>query len=132
MYRSQSANFDLLAGVRYVAVDSNVSLDIFTPLPGAVPSRNFSDNKDLVDPIVGVKGKFELGKKWFVPYYFDAGGFGIDSVWTWQAFGGVGYRFSNLFSMVLAYRHLQYNFNDNKLLKDFYMSGAELGFLFRF
>lgn len=34
--------------------------------------------------------------------------------------------------MILAYRHLQYDFNDNKLLKDFYMSGVELGFLFRF
>lgn len=132
VYRSESVRFDLLAGLRYAGFDSKVTLDVSTPLPVQFPSRTFSDKIDLVDPIVGIKGRFELGKGWFVPYYFDAGGFGINNEWSWQAFGGVGYRFSKLFSMVLAYRHLQYNFNDNKLLKDVYLSGAELGFLFRF
>ena len=124
--------FDLLAGLRYAGIDSDVTLDLSTPLPISFPSHYFSYKIDIVDPIVGIKGRFELGKGWFIPYYFDAGGFGINNEWSWQAFGGLGYHFSKLFSMVFAYRHLQYNFDDNKFLKDFYMSDAELGFVFRF
>jgi len=132
LYRSESTRFDLLAGIRYIGMDTEVTLNASTPLSITIPSRNFSERKDIVDPIVGFKGRFELGKGWFLPYYLDIGGFGVNDEWTWQAFGGVGYHFSKLFSMVLAYRHLQYNFNDNKLVKDFYMTGAQLGFIFRF
>ena len=49
-----------------------------------------------------------------------------------QPKGGIGYHFSKLFSMTLAYRHLQYNFDNDKLLNDIYMSGGMLGFVFRF
>jgi opacity protein-like surface antigen len=132
LYRSQDIRFDFLAGIRYIGLDSNVTLNASTPLPVTIPSRDFSYKKDLVDPIVGIKGRFELGKGWFIPYYFDAGGFGINNEWSWQAYGGVGYHFSKLFSMNLGYRHLQYYFDNNKLLKDVYMSGPQLGFVFRF
>ncbi|WP_455379493.1 hypothetical protein [Petrachloros mirabilis] len=132
LYRSQDIQFDFLAGVRYVALDTHADLNFSTTLPVGIPSRNFSYNLDLVDPIVGIKGRFELGKGWFIPYYFDAGGFGINNEWSWQAYGAIGYHFSKLFSMTLGYRHLQYNFDNDKLLNDFYMSGGQLGFIFRF
>jgi len=57
---------------------------------------------------------------------------GINNEWSWQVYGGIGYHFSKLFSMTLAYRHLQYNFDNDKLLNDIYLSGAQLGFVFRF
>jgi hypothetical protein len=132
LYRSQDIQFDFLAGVRYLALDTSATLNFSTTLPVGIPSRNFSYKPDLVDPIVGIKGRFELGKGWFIPYYFDAGGFGINDEWSWQAYGGIGYHFSKLFSMTLGYRHLQYNFNNNKLLQDMYLSGGMLGFAFRF
>jgi len=132
LYRSRDIKFDFLAGVRYLGIDSHANLDAAIAIPISVPSRNFTYKKDLVDPIVGIKGRFELGKGWFIPYYFDGGGFGINNEWSWQAFGGLGYHFSELFSMTLGYRHLQYNYNNNVLLKDVYMSGGLLGFIFRF
>jgi hypothetical protein len=132
LYLSESTRFDVLAGVRYIGMDTDVTLNPSIGLPIALPSRNVSVSKDLVDPIVGFKGRFELGKGWFLPYYADVGGFGINKEWTWQVFGGVGYHFSKLYSMVLAYRHLEYDFADSEPIKDVYMSGVELGFVFRF
>ena len=129
LYRTQSTQLDFLVGVRYLALDTDVSLN-FPPVN--FTTRSFSNDRDLVDPIVGVKGRFELGKGWFIPYYFDGGGFGINNEWSWQAYGAIGYHFSELFSMTLGYRHLQYNFDTDRLLKDFYLSGALLGFVFRF
>ncbi|HXX53612.1 MAG TPA: hypothetical protein VEI28_03475, partial [Thermodesulfovibrionales bacterium] len=87
LYRSADIRFDFLAGVRYLGEDSHANLSASTSFPVSLPSRNFTYNKGLVDPIVGIKGRFELGKGWFIPYYFDGGGFGINNEWSWQAFG---------------------------------------------
>jgi len=89
VFRNEYLNFNLLAGLRYAEIDGDVKLDITGPLSGLVPSRSFSRKESYIDPIIGFKGKFELGKKWYLPYYFDIGGFGVDSDLTLQAFAGI-------------------------------------------
>ena len=132
VFRNENLDFDLLGGVRYAGIDGKATLNVAGPLPGGVPSRKFSDSETFIDPIVGFKGKFELGKKWYVPYYFDIGGFSVDSDMTLQAFGGIGYRFCDWFSMVLGYRYLYYDFGNSKLVKDVKLYGGNLGFAFTF
>ena len=132
VFRNEYLNFDLLAGVRYAGVDVKVDLDIIGPPPAFVSSQTFSKTESFVDPIVGFKGKFELGKKWYLPYYFDIGGFSVDSDVTLQAFAGIGYRFCDWFSMLLGYRYLYYDFGDSKLVKDLNLYGGALGFSFTF
>jgi opacity protein-like surface antigen len=132
VFRNEYLNFDLLAGVRYAGVDGKVDLDIIGPPPAFVSSQTFSKTESFVDPIVGFKGKFELGKKWYLPYYFDIGGFSVDSDVTLQAFAGIGYRFCDWFSMLLGYRYLYYDFGDSKLVKDLNLYGGALGFSFTF
>jgi hypothetical protein len=132
VFRNEHLNFDLLAGVRYAEIDGKANLDIAGPLPAWVRSRTFSKTESFVDPIVGFKGKFDLSKKWYLPYYFDIGGFGVDSDLTLQAFGGIGYRFCDWFSMVLGYRYLYYDFGNSKLVKDLNLYGGSLGFSFTF
>ena len=132
VFRNGYFNFDPLVGVRYVVVDADVSLDIVGTLPDEVSSRRFSKTESFVDPIIGFRGKFELGKNWYLPYHFDIGGFGIDSDLTVHAFAGIGYRFSKLFSMMLGYRYLYYDFGNTNLVKDLNMYGPALGFSFTF
>ena len=135
VYRNENSNFDLLAGLRYVSFEGDASLNITAPFPGWVASRNFSETESYVDPIVGFKGKFEFGKnkKWYLPYYFDIGGFSIDSDLTLQAFAGIGYRFTDWFSTVLGYRYMYYDFgDDSKLVEDVNFYGGTLGFSFSF
>lgn len=132
VHLSESARFDLLAGIRYIEIDGDLTLDASTTLPVEIPSRKFSPGTDKLDPIVGFRGRFELGKGWFIPYYADIGGFNINDEWTWQLYGGIGYQFSKLFSMTLGYRHLEYNFDDGEPIEDLYLSGGQLGFVFRF
>jgi hypothetical protein len=130
VFRNEFMNFDLLAGLRYAGIDAKASLDIIGPPPVGVRSPTFSKTENYYDPIVGFRGKFELGKRWFFPYYFDVGG--LDSDFTLQAFGGVGYHFCDWFSMVLGYRYLYYDFGSSKLVKDVSLSGGMLGFAFSF
>ncbi len=133
VFRNEYSNFNLLAGVRYAEIDGKVNLDIAGPLPDWVLSRTFSRKESYFDPIIGFKGKFELGKKWYLPYYFDIGGFGVDSDLTLQAFAGIGYQFVDWFSMVLGYRYLYYDFgDDSELVENLNLYGATLGFNFTF
>ena len=133
VFRNEYSNFNLLAGVRYAEIDGKVNLDIAGPLPGGVLSRTFSREESYFDPIIGFKGKFELGKKWYLPYYFDIGGFGVDSDLTLHAFAGIGYQFVDWFSMVLGYRYLYYDFgDDSELVENLNLYGATLGFNFTF
>jgi hypothetical protein len=64
--------------------------------------------------------------------YFDIGGFGASSDLTLQAFAGIGYRFTDWFSMVLGYRYLYYDFGDTKFVKDLNLYGGSLGLNFSF
>jgi hypothetical protein len=131
VYRTKTVDFNVVAGVRYADIEGKVTLDVAGPLPAGFRSAKVSERDYFIDPIVGIRGRFELGKKWFIPYYFDIGGFGASTNFTSQGFAGIGYHFTDLFSMVLGYRYLYYDFGD-KFVKDITLHGAVLGFAFTF
>ena len=132
--RTEEIRADFLVGVRYLNLETKATTNSTASLPGGTfsSSGNIKYTDDFIDPIVAFKGKFELGKGWFLPYYLDCGGFGINNEWSWQAFAAVGYHFVDLFSMFLGYRHLEYQSDHAKLLQKVYLTGPELGFVFRF
>jgi opacity protein-like surface antigen len=132
LFHNQRVNFDLLAGLRYAHVDGKVSLDLTSPLPDWVRSRNFAETGNFIDPIVGFKGQVELSKKWFMPYHFDVGGFHTDSNLTTRANLGIGYRVRDWFSVGVAYQYLYYDFGNTKLVKDLNAYGAAIAFRFTF
>jgi hypothetical protein len=93
-------------------------------------SGNGSRSTDLVDGIVGVRGRIRWGETpWFSPYYLDLGT-GASTL-TWQSVIGIGYGFK-WGDVLLAYRTLYYDQKDDKLLQDFRFSGPTLGATFRF
>jgi opacity protein-like surface antigen len=132
VFKNQNGNFDVLAGLRYANVEGKVDLNINGPLPAGWRSSRFSESEDFIDPIIGFRGKLLLGKNWFMPYYFDIGGFSVDSDLTLQAYAGIGYRFTDWFSLSLGYRYLYYDFGNTKLVEDITLNGGVLGFVFNF
>ena len=132
LFKNQNGNFDLLAGVRYAGVESSIDLAISEPLPAGWGSKKFSAKVDYIDPIVGFRGKLLLGQNWFIPYYFDIGGFTVDSDLTLQAYTAIGYRVTDWFSMSLGYRYLYYDFGDSKLLENLSVYGPVLGLVVHF
>jgi hypothetical protein len=82
------------------------------------------------DAIVGLKGLATLDaeRRWVVPYYVDVGT--GQSKLTWQALAGVGYSF-DWATLTAAWRHLEYDFDSDKKLKDIRFSGPFVGLTFR-
>lgn len=130
VYLTKKVSTDILAGVRYLSVDVDATVDISGPPPPSLPSKSLSESVNLWDGIVGVRGKAMLSDKWYVPYHFDIGTGNSDL--TWQAFAGVGYRFNSWGTVVLAYRHLEYDQGKNDLLQNVSFSGPALGLNFHF
>ncbi|MGD1074758.1 MAG: hypothetical protein ABR903_01565 [Thermodesulfovibrionales bacterium] len=118
---------DIFAGARYFWLKPELDLNI----TGTVQprSRQFIDSGTVWDGIGGIRGNVSLDKNWYIPYYVDMGTGG--STFTWQGWGGIGYKFSKL-DVVAAYRYLYWKFDDNKVVDTLSFSGPAVGMVFRF
>jgi hypothetical protein len=122
-----SWHVDVLAGFRYLGMDSELKWAIRGSRDFLDSAGRVSQDKSQWDGIVGVKGQVRLGDgHWFVPYYADIGT--GDSNWTWQALVGVGYAF-DWGDLSLSIRSLSYDFEKDNA--DLRMTGPALGVSFR-
>ncbi|MCM3904467.1 MAG: hypothetical protein ND866_22450 [Pyrinomonadaceae bacterium] len=128
--RSPAATLEVLGGFRYFGVEASVQWQLAGPSGQLPQAGSHTENVDLWDAIAGVRGRVMLGGgNWYVPYYLDAGA--GSSALTWQGLTGIGYAF-RWGDVLLAYRHLYYDQNGDKLFQDFSFSGPALGVSFRF
>jgi len=127
---TETNTLDAIAGARYLQLKSRLDWEFSGPV-GTFPLRgDIEKKKDIIDGIVGFRGRFIVGgDKWFVPWYFDVGT--GTSRYTYQAMAGAGYRFG-FGDVSLAYRHLQYKFGDDFGVKELTFSGPVVGATFRF
>ncbi len=113
---------DLLAGVRAWSVDTTLDLD-----GGPLDGQEFQSNENWVDPVVGIKGRFNLGHGFYVNGLAHVGGFGAASDLTWDVFGGIGYQFNDTISAVAGYRHLEVDYDRSGFKFDVELSGPVTG-----
>jgi hypothetical protein len=124
---------DLLGGARMLRMKPTLGYTISGDLgPVVIPGRNGVKevNERVWDGIVGVKGRYTFGdeRKWFVPFYLDAGT--GQSQLTWQISGGIGYSY-NWGSVFATWRYLDYKFESGKALDNISMNGPMLAVALR-
>ncbi len=134
VHQTGSSEVIVFAGARYFDIETSTDWDLATQISGPgggllLPAQgSLSDDVTLWDGIVGVRGEFGNGK-WTVPYYADVGT--GDSDLTWNAFVGLSREFG-WGDLLFAYRHLEYDQGDDRLIQDFSFSGPAFGARFRF
>lgn len=120
-------NLDLIAGFRYLTMDSALNLNLQDERGRYLAATKKSMDQDVWDAIIGARGQIQFqDTRWFMPYYADIGT--GSSNWTWQAMLGLGYRFG-WGEATLAWRALGYEFDDGDV--DMTFSGPGLGVGFR-
>jgi len=119
---------NLLAGARYLDIDVDVKVDI-SGVRDHQRSISASGSGDVWDAIVGIRGEVTFNEKWYMPYHFDIGTGNSDL--TYQAFGGVGYRFSRV-DLIGGYRYMRWDFDDSSVLDNLYITGPIVGVKIRF
>jgi hypothetical protein len=92
-------------------------------------NRSFSFYDSWVDPLVGLRGRFNLSKAFYLTAESDVGGFGIGSDIAVQAYAALGCQITrNIYSEV-GYRYLYDDFRDanaNDFLYQLSLHGAQI------
>jgi len=101
-----------------------------------LPGSDFSMTETWFDPLIVTRVMTNLDEKWRLGALADIGGFSIGSDLAWQFNPFIGYRFSELFEIAVAYRWITMDYNAGSetdyFLYDLTISGAEFGLLFHF
>ena len=132
-------NLDAIGGFRYLGLDTETRWKLKGTVTGTGPGGNtatFSksgkvkSSEDIWTGIIGARGHYRLGNDgWFTNFYADIGG--GSSAFTWQGLAGVGYAF-HWGNILLDYRYLYYDQDDDELVEDLGFGGLALGVNFNF
>lgn len=128
-------NVDIQAGFRVLAVSTRTSYQLATDVTGPRAGEAFARNGRLSasdqvwDGIVGLRGRFNLGRGFYVPYAADIGAGG--STTTWQVQGGLGYS-TGWAGVVAGYRYLSYSGSGDSLIRTLHMGGPFIALNMKF
>ena len=121
-------------GGRFNSIDQTAEI---APGEYVLPGSKFSMTQTWFDPLLvaRVMTRFD-GSQWRLGMLADIGGFGIGSDLAWQINPFVGYQFTKLFEIDLAYRWLSMDYETgsgtDQFVYDMVISGPEIGLLFHF
>jgi hypothetical protein len=125
-----NSSVDLMAGARLW----NVQIDATVTAAGGGLPINFSQSlsETWVDPMIGVKGRWQGSSPWYLTGWGMIGGFGAAADIDWDLFGGVGYDFNDRISVVAGYRAVGVDYDRDDFLFDIVQQGPIFGGVFRF
>ncbi len=115
---------------------NSIEGSLFAEALGPAPEIDESSKHTWFDPVIVARVTAPLENRWRLGVRGDIGGFGIGSSFTWQARPFVGYRFADLFELVLSYRALGMDYKTGSgaelFVYDVVTFGPEIGFVFHF
>jgi hypothetical protein len=89
-------------------------------------NRSFSFYDSWADPLIGLRGRLNLSKAFYLTAETDVGGFGIGSDIAVQVYAALGCQITrNIFSEV-GYRYLYDDFRDTNFLYQLSLHGAQI------
>lgn len=93
--------------------------------------------QDWVDPTIGGRIYYNVSDRFIAGLRADMGGFGLGSKFAFNLQPGIGYQFSDVFSLMLQYKYLYADFDNDKEGIDYFeidssTYGPLLGLVFRF
>jgi opacity protein-like surface antigen len=103
--------------------EKNLARRIETALRDAIPDR-VSGAEDWIDPIIGLRTRYNFTTSCYAVGRADIGGFGVGSDFAWQAYAGVGYQFNPKVTLELGYRYLQMDYTSGGFTYDTATAGV--------
>jgi hypothetical protein len=119
----EGSYLDLMAGGRYWNVDVNLNLG---------PVAGFSDGGSWVDPMLGVKGQYDINEQYFLEGWAMYGGFGVSADKDWEVYGALGYRASDKWTLQAGWRYLEIDYTKDSFVFDLDISGPMFQATYRF
>jgi hypothetical protein len=91
-------------------------------------NRSFSFYDNWFDPLIGLRGRLNLSKVFYLTAETDVGGFGIGSDIAWQGYAGLGCQLTRRIYSEVGYRALYDDFRDesSSFLYQLWLHGAQI------
>jgi hypothetical protein len=124
LLRSSSVNLDLVAGLRYLTIETEANLS-----SDRLPDLDLTEDADLWDGVVGLKGDAKINENWYLSYHADVGT--GDSNLTWQALSGIGFH-ADWGDVALVYRFLKWDQDKDKFVQELSFRGPVIALKFCF
>ena len=130
----QSQDPELIAAIRTGAqarvnqLKARLAGRVANSLTGQL-NRSFSFYDDWLDPVIGLRGRFNLNKAFYLTAESDVGGFGIGSDIAVQAYAAVGCQITRSIYSEVGYRYLYDDFRDesaNDFLYQLSLHGVQI------
>ena len=130
----QSQEPELVAAIRTEAQARATQLknQLASQIANTVTSklnRSFSFYDSWFDPLIGLRGRYNLNKAFYLTAEFDVGGFGVGSDIAVQAYAALGCNLTRYIHTEVGYRYLYDDFRDegaNDFLYQFSLHGAQI------
>jgi hypothetical protein len=119
------------ARARVTAAGQKLSSAVGNNLTQQLPA-SASQDKNWIDPILGVRSQWNINERFFLAAKGDIGGFGVSSDFVWQAQATLGYNFTENVFAELGYRYLQTDYTDRGFTYDVAQSGLFIGMSMKF
>jgi hypothetical protein len=126
VYETQNAYLDAIAGARITHVDTDLTITL-GPL-----GRSATDGDTWVDPVIGLKGRYDLDENWYFKGSALYGGFGVSSSSLYDATAFVGYEWANGVELYGGWRIADTKYNNGSFKWDMQLSGPMMGLTFKF
>lgn len=123
---TSASRYEVAVGFRYFDLDTTVSLS-----EDNSPNQSRSLNDNWFDPVVGVRGHWNLSERWSASAFADYGGFSGSSD-TWQVVATMDYKITDGLSARFGYRHMDISKTINGSKVDIGLSGPVIGLTYRF
>jgi hypothetical protein len=127
IFDGEAAHIDAIAGARLWSVDTDFNFD-----GGRLDGQSVSDGDTWVDPVIGAKFRTDIGSGFYISGWGIIGGFGVSSDFMWDVLGGLGYNFSETFSVFAGYRAADVDYQHNGFVYDVTQHGPIIGGDLRF
>ena len=111
LYDTGESWIQAVAGARYWSIDSKLDL---TGGGGPFPlNPSASDDITWIDPMIGLRGRHALNEDWLLTGAVLVGGFGVGSSFSWDLFGGVGYKLTDSATATFGFRAIGVDYSKN-------------------
>ncbi len=119
---------DVYGGIRHWDIRTALNLQ-------GLQVTRVSFKENWVDPVVGGRAILQFSDRFSSIFRGDIGGFGVGSDFSFTAQVGVGYHFADWFAMMLQYKYLYVDYNNDKAAPDLFIydtgtNGPLLGLVF--
>jgi opacity protein-like surface antigen len=125
-YQNPKVTLDIAAGIRWFNTTTDITL-----LPGILPGGTSRADEDWVDPVIGIRARFEMSEKLSGTVFADYGGFRSGSE-SWQTLLTLDYNINENWVARAGYRYISIDHTINGMDFSFKQSGPIFGATYRF